>query len=133
MTHVAAFAIDGDTGTAWVEGEPGYGSGAELVIALAPGTDVQLICIANGYLKSEKLYIQNARIRQLEVTTEQGSLTAVIPDKTVDDYATFQEVRFVPGPTSTVTFTIRTTSAGQEVNDWRYEDTVLSELEFWSN
>jgi len=122
-------AIDTNTGTAWVEGAARYGIGETLTVEFAAAHDLQMVCVVNGYARSPELYTVNGRVRQLAVTTAQGSTTAVLADLPVDEIAAFPSIRVPHGTTTRVTFEIRSTSSGGGTK--AEEDTSISEVEFW--
>jgi len=128
-TYPASNAMDTNSGTAWVEGVDGYGTGEWLRFRFADIADVQMLCVVNGYAQSARRYAENGRVRQVELSTDQGTRVAVLSDLPLDEVATFQRLHPPEGPTTTVTLTIRSTSSmgGSEV----YEDTAISEVEFW--
>lgn len=54
--------------TAWVEGVSGNGTGESLSYTFAPETPrITDIIVVNGYVKSEKAYADNARVKKLKV------------------------------------------------------------------
>lgn len=124
-------AIDTNTGTAWVEGAEGYGVGASITFAFGEQRDIRLICVVNGYALNEDRYRANGRVRQFDVTTDQGEKTAVLSDLPVDEITTFQRLRLPEGPTRSVTLKIGSTSSmgGSQAAT----DTAVSEVEFWGH
>jgi hypothetical protein len=68
FTYDAKNAGDFSYKTAWVEGVKGPGIGEYLEYAFAPESSrVHEIKIANGYIKSEKAYKENARVKRLKL------------------------------------------------------------------
>ncbi|MEN9829107.1 MAG: hypothetical protein RJA11_1723 [Bacteroidota bacterium] len=54
--------------TAWVEGVPGYGIGQRITYSLHPMTPrITDVFIVNGYVKSEKSWRDNARVKTLRM------------------------------------------------------------------
>lgn len=135
-TYEPARAIDGDSSTAWVEGNDEadpttkYGEGQSLTITLAEPRDVQLVCVINGYAKTEQLYLDNARIRQLTVSTDNGQIDSVLPEKPLEFYAAYQPVAIRAGTTTELVLTIGTARAGQTQS--QQTDTAISEVEIWA-
>ncbi|WP_166804625.1 hypothetical protein [Cryobacterium sp. TmT3-12] len=130
VEHPAVLAIDGDLGTSWVEGVDGLGTNETLTLSL-PGTpDVQLVCVINGYAKSEALYLRNARVRQFTVQTDQGSQPSMLRQKPVADYAAYQSLALPKGSTSEIVLTIAIAVGG--VGGDRAADTSISEVEVWA-
>ncbi len=128
-------AVDGDTGTAWVEGvEEGLGQGEWIEFHFNDRERVRLICIANGYALTWDLYQRNARIRSFELFSDgdyvlaAGSLTDAA---TEERFAHFEEAlttRDLP-PTDLLRLKITSVYAGSGRD--RESDTSLSEIEFW--
>jgi hypothetical protein len=57
--------------TAWVEGINGYGSGEYITYHFRQTAPrITHIIIANGYVKSEKTYLENSRVKKLKVYIE---------------------------------------------------------------
>ncbi|TFC36112.1 hypothetical protein E3O47_13495 [Cryobacterium sp. TMT2-17-1] len=130
VEHPAALAIDGDLGTSWVEGADGLGKNETLTLTL-PGTpDVQLVCVINGYAKSEALFLRNARVRQFTVKTDQGIQPSMLRQKPVADYAAYQSLAIPKGSTTEIVLTIAIAVGG--VGGDRAADTSISEVEVWA-
>jgi len=127
--HPPTDATDGDAGTAWAEGVDGTGAGETLAVSFEPGTDLQMICIVNGYAKNFDLYGLNSRARQLEVATDAGTQVSVLDDADAGSFQRFRRLRVAPGVTDRVKLTILTTWSGS--GDEGAHDTSISELEFW--
>jgi len=54
--------------TAWVEGIPGYGVGEYLLYHFRPGSPrITEIIVVNGYVKSEKAWRENSRVKKLKL------------------------------------------------------------------
>ena len=66
---------DTDYRTAWVEGEKGTGIGEWVEIEFTNSAKITTMQIANGYLKSQKTYFENASIKTLkcEFTLQVGN------------------------------------------------------------
>ncbi len=60
---------DFDASTAWVEGKRGYGIGEKITVVLTAFIPVSItqIMIFNGYMKSEKLWKANGRVKTLKL------------------------------------------------------------------
>lgn len=130
IEHHADLAIDGDLGTSWVEGVEGLGKNETLTLTL-PGTpDVQLVCVINGYAKSEALFLRNARVRQFTVQTDKGTQPSMLRQKPVADYAAYQSLGIPKGSTSKIVLTIAIAVGG--VGGDRAADTSISEVEVWA-
>jgi hypothetical protein len=67
-TYTARNARDFSYKTAWVEGVPGPGIGEYLVYTFPPeASRIVEIIVANGYIKSERAYRDNGRVKKLQV------------------------------------------------------------------
>ncbi len=61
-------AHDLDYRTAWVEGVPGYGVGESVTYHFSPTSPrITKIIVVNGYVKSEKAWRENSRVKKLKV------------------------------------------------------------------
>lgn len=66
--YIAKNANDLSYKTAWVEGVPGYGIGEFLTYDFPPESPrITKIIVVNGYVKSEKAWNENSRVKQLKV------------------------------------------------------------------
>jgi hypothetical protein len=123
--------LDGNTATAWVENGPDLGLGESLTLTVPPDTDLQLICVVNGYAKEEAVFNRNAVVRQFDVSTDRGEHAAMLRPRTVQEMGTYESVDFKRGVTSTVKLTLRLAAAGNgSVID---ADTAISEIELWAS
>lgn len=130
LIYGAGEAVDGDTGTAWVEGVPGLGSGQWIEFDFDGAPRVALLCIVNGYSLTWDLYEHNPRIRGMDITTERQSLSATLTDPgSTGHVAVFQDVRVNLRRVTKLRITITSAYAG--LGRDRSEDTSLSEVEFW--
>jgi hypothetical protein len=128
--------LDGDSGTAWVEGvldaDNPYGRGTALEFRFADETDLRLVCIVNGYGRSWDDYQANARLRLVDVETGQGDGEEVgLPEKTPETVAVHQELKVPEGSTDFLRVTIVGARAGQ--GDDQASDVAVSEIEFWES
>ncbi len=87
--------LDGDPGTAWVEGAPGPGIGESIVLAF-PGYPEALGFI-NGYAANRNLFLRNHRVREFNVTV----YTALNVDGFATEVVTYYDARPV-GPARTI-------------------------------
>ena len=127
--------VDGNTSTAWVEGETGLGLGAQLALEFHPNADVRLVCIVDGYAESWDLYKRNSRVRLLKVDSDQGPRTALLADAgSPDRPAVYQQLNIEIGPTSHITLTVVSAYAAQRDSALitAYPDTSISEVEIWA-
>ncbi|WP_010202245.1 NADase-type glycan-binding domain-containing protein [Salinibacterium sp. PAMC 21357] len=134
-TYEASRAIDGDSSTSWVEGkldsdENKYGEGEYLTITLAEPRNVQLVCVINGFARTQELYLHNSRVRQFSVVTDAGTTDSVLPEKPLELYAGYQSLNIAKGLTASIRLTIGTARAGQDSQ--QESDTSISEVEIWA-
>lgn len=113
-------AVDGDSGTAWVEGVDGQGMGESITLTFDQVYRVSGLDIRAGYQKSTDLYYKNSRPKTITVefsdgTSEQCDLRDVNDKQTI----------FFSKPVATDRLTIRIDSvyAGN-----KYTDTAISEV-----
>ncbi len=133
--------IDADTATAWVEGvrsgpaSTNLGQKISITFTLpGAGSDLQMICIVNGYAKSWAVFQANASIRLMTVSTDAGKpLVSGLAAKRQSDYAAFESLEFTHGQTTKVTLKIDSARAGSGdgVLKRKFEDLAVSEIEFW--
>jgi hypothetical protein len=68
ITYAASNAHDLSYKTAWVEGVPGYGIGESLTYRFNPESPrITEIIVVNGYVKSEKAWRENSRVKKLKL------------------------------------------------------------------
>lgn len=68
LTYRASNAHDLDFRTAWVEGKTGPGIGESITYVFPPENPrITTIKIANGYVKSEKAWRENSRVKKLKL------------------------------------------------------------------
>lgn len=145
FTYSAKNAHDLSFKTAWVEGVSGYGIGEYLTYSFpVRHPRITSIIIANGYVKSEKAFKNNSRVKTLAVY-HNGTKLAILHLK---DIRGTQSFKFSPiGSTRTEKYNPETKSYRNEIDteasDWslkfeilevykgdKYDDTVISEIYF---
>ena len=108
VAYGVANLIDGNTSTAWVEGEEELGLGSQFTLRFQSPVDVRLLCVVNGYAESWDLYKRNSRIRLLTIDTQQGTRAALLSDAgSPDRPAVYQPADVPPGKTTYLTMTIK--------------------------
>lgn len=72
-----------DFRTAWVEGKDDNGIGETITITFGPGNkEIKDLYIANGYVKSEKAFFNNSRVKTMNLYCDGSSLGEIsFPDK----------------------------------------------------
>jgi hypothetical protein len=122
--------IDGDSGTAWVEGKKGLGIGEQVTFNFSDSIDIRLLCVINGYANTWDLYQRNARVRGLDVVADDSSKNIILSDAGSPDHpAAFQDVS-LDMESEQLQLTITSAYAGSGRD--RYTDTSISEVEVWS-
>jgi hypothetical protein len=137
LSYGAGNVLDGDAGTAWVEGrtaddkEP-LGINDSLVFGWDEPQDLQLVCVVNGYAKSWDVYTRNASVRLATVTTDRGDEEEIgLLQKGEDTFTEYQVLKAPKGSTNKLTITIVAVRSGVSTASERFPDTALSEVEFW--
>ncbi|MFN0293033.1 NADase-type glycan-binding domain-containing protein [Pedobacter helvus] len=75
VTYIAKNANDLNYKTAWIEGVSGYGIGEYLIYDFPPENPrITKIIVVNGYVKSEKAWNENSRVKQLKVYLDERPL-----------------------------------------------------------
>jgi hypothetical protein len=133
LKYGAAEAIDGETGTAWVEGAPRLGVKQILTITLPGPMDVAMVCVLNGYAASAELYTRNARVRDYATVTDAGTAAGVL-DTGVTGAKDFQKLEVVTGRTGTVSIRIVVAVPGEGIKEKKaFEDTAISEVQIFTS
>lgn len=136
IQYDAANAHDLSYKSAWVEGAPGNGIGQYLVYRFSPTAPrITRIIIANGYIKSEKSWKENARVKKLKMYINQKPFAILnlqdnryeqvfevdpIGNENRDDWELLEKQ-----PAWTMKFEIMEVYKGD-----RFEDCAISELFF---
>lgn len=123
-TYVATNAIDGDQRTAWIPAGGNGGQGQSITFRFERAVDVRLVCVINGYARSEDLRERNAKIRDVSVVTDRGTAAGTLLDE-----GGYQPLPLRPGRTSTLRLVITTFYSGVMSGGHQgYLDTALSEV-----
>lgn len=122
--------------TAWIEGVPGYGIGEYVTYHIPPQNPrITEIIIVNGYVKSEKTWKENSRVKKLKMYID-DKLFAIL---NLEDTRKEQHFKFEPlgysdrenwdelikKPWWTIKFEILEVYQGD-----KYEDTAITEIYF---
>jgi hypothetical protein len=118
--------------TAWVEGHPNQGIGESLIFIIklkAPAYDhltINGFRIANGYVKTKKLWQANSRVKVMTMLVDNSPYAKIH----LNDFYGFQKVNFsdikVPiNKILLITFIIHEVYPGN-----KYSDTSISQIEF---
>lgn len=116
---------DSDSGSsAWVEGAKGDGIGESVTLTLAQPAKLSRIGIANGYTKSEDIYLKNNRVARLDVSINGGkSFPVEVPDERLTSELFYFDLPAPTEPVVSVKLTIAAVYKGT-----KYSDTALSEV-----
>lgn len=134
VSYVPNNLVDGDTGTAWVEGVSGLGIGEKITFMWTARQDIRLVCVVNGYGKSWTGYTANARLRLADVlTNDEDAEESALSEQSENSFAEFQELGAPQGKTAAITIEIVAVRAGRDDSKEvrRASDTAISEIEFW--
>jgi hypothetical protein len=134
-TYAAENAHDLSYKNAWAEGVPGPGIGEYLLYTFAPSAPrITEIIVANGYIKSERAYRDNARVRKLKVYLNNKPFAILnLEDRRSTQHFPFPPIGngerlsgdFTNLPPWTLKFEILEVYTGA-----RYDDTVITEIYF---
>lgn len=136
LTYRASNAHDLDFRTAWVEGKTGPGIGESITYIFPPENPrITTIKIANGYVKSEKAWRENSRVKKLKLYVN-GNAYAILnlEDKrvlqifTVGPFGHSDRINWdilKSQPPTNLRFEILEVYPGD-----KYEDTCISEIFF---
>ncbi len=92
-TYEARHAHDLSYKSAWVEGVAGYGIGEHLIYSFSPESPrITDIIVVNGYVKSERAYLDNSRVKKLKVYLNDKPLAILL----LEDRRSKQFFKFDP-------------------------------------
>ncbi len=124
LSYGGQLLFDGNTSTAWVEGEEGQGEGSTLQLDfLSTGVEIDRIMIASGYQRSGEHFLQNSRPRDVTVSLNDGRQTF---EFTLEDSPGVQTLQLGKSVlVKDLKLRINSVYPGT-----RYQDTCISELWF---
>jgi len=115
-----AAVVDGDIGTAWVEGVPGSGVGETLSLEFIPPLTVHNVALLPGYCASPEAWSANGRPARVRLELSDGTvLEQELPDTPSTAAIHLDEPRRV----RRLSLTILKAYPGE-----RWDDTAVSEL-----
>lgn len=117
--------IDGRTDTCWCEGVEGSGLGEKITLTFNEARNINSIKILGGYCKSEKLYYNNGRPKNINIKFIGEEDSIFFDVKLKDEFATYmrQDNTFYDKPIKQIEITIVDVYAGN-----KYSDTCISEI-----
>ncbi len=121
VTYYARNVIDGNSGTAWVEGASDSGIGEKIFFKSSSEQKVSYLKIMNGYCKSEDLYMKNNRVKNIRVVFSDGTS---IDGSLNDEFANYDLI-VLTEPVFCNEFYIEITDVYRGTH---YDDTCISEI-----
>jgi hypothetical protein len=113
---------DGNHATAWAEGADGAGIGEWIKFGFDTPKKIKAIKILAGYAKTETVYFNNNRVKQMIVIFSDGEAQIV----NLTDSKDFQRILIDRDrPTQFVKLEIRDVYRGR-----KFDDTCISEIDF---
>ena len=119
LHYFARNTLDNNRKTAW--NSDGSAEGESVIYEFERSVRIARIRVVNGYAKSDEAFKWNARIREVEIITDDGAA----PREFVDSDQ-LQTIEVDSGKTSRLEIRIESVYPGT-----RYRDTALTEIEFW--
>jgi hypothetical protein len=112
--------------TAWVEGVKGYGIGEYLLYHFrAKAPRITQVKIANGYVKSEKAYRENSRVKKLKMYIDNNPFAVLkLEDRRIEQIFDFE-----PIGSQTAKWTIKFEILEVYQGD-KFDDTAITEIYF---
>lgn len=135
-SYSASNAHDLNYKTAWVEGVPGYGIGEYLVYLFPPESPrITKVIIANGYVKSNKSWTENSRVKKLRLYIDDKPVAILnLEDTKAEQSFTFDPIghgdridfkKLKSMSAWTMKFEIMDVFKGE-----KYDDTAITEIYF---
>ena len=128
-TYSAKNLIDGNPQTAWVEGDSDDGVGNCVHVYLKERAKVSKVSILNGYCKDEERYLNNNRLKEIEIVflkdSEDGSETMAKKSQIMQDcFNSWEDINLaMPIECDRINIFIRSVYPGE-----KYNDTCISEI-----
>jgi hypothetical protein len=114
--------MDGNDRTAWVEGASGNGVGQWIKVGFDSPAKISSIYFKNGYGKSASAFKKNARVRDIEISTQSGSYVRTVPDQRAEMKILLPR-KLADKKTKWVKLTIKSIYPGT-----KYKDTAITEF-----
>ena len=122
-TYKVSNVCDFNHETAWVEGVQGHGIGQWIKFQGVRGNEIYAINILNGYVKSDKAWSENSRVKRLKVYCN-GQAVCIFELQDSRSYQSFYIDHLIKGKgVKTFVFQIMDVYPGT-----KYQDTVISEI-----
>jgi hypothetical protein len=123
-SYKASNVFDRDPETAWVEGVKGNGVGQWIEYRDVSGCSISSIKILNGYVKSDKAWNENARVKRLKVYCN-GKPKCILELQNSRSWQSFDIDGGLGYDVHTIRFEILDVYPGS-----KYQDTAISEIYF---
>jgi hypothetical protein len=132
VSYEARHAEDLSYKTAWAEGVPGYGIGEYLLYMFRPATPrITAIIVVNGYVKSEKAYSENSRVKKLNVyLNDRPYATPNLEDKRSSQYFEITPLGRDNNDKTPLLPWLLKFEIADVYKGTKYDDTVISEIYF---
>lgn len=125
--YFAHATVDESLDTAWAEGVPGPGIGEWIEIGFPGEFELYAIELANGYQRSEDLFVKNNRIKRATLIFSNGEqMTVDLADERGRQHVDLIETRGATVETDMIKIVIDDVYPGTE-----YDDTCLAEIEVY--
>ena len=126
-SYRASNIIDSNHETAWVEGVKGYGVGQWIELRdIYPDGEITALSILNGYVKSDKAWSENSRVKRLKVYCNDNPICILeLQDSRSMQVFSVQDVLGGKHHIGKLRFEIMEVYPGT-----KYQDTVISEIYF---
>lgn len=125
--YPTSFTTDGKFETAWLEGVKGNGIGEWIMYSSETDQTVSSITIYNGYLKNDKVYLNNGRIKKLSLEFSDGEI--ITKDLEKLNYSGAKKGCVVTLDNPKVTTSVKLTILDAYQGAY-YTDTGISEVKF---
>lgn len=121
------FTTDGKLETAWLEGVKGNGIGEWIMYSAETDQTVSSITLYNGYLKNDKVYINNGRIKKLSLEFSDGEI--ITKDIAKTSFSNAKKGYTINLETPKVTTSVKITIL-DAIQGAYYKDTGISGISF---
>jgi hypothetical protein len=126
ITYGAANIHDFDAGTAWVEGVKEHGKGEKISIGFpANNPPVTTVKVFNGYMKTEKTWKENSRVKTLKMYVNSKPYALLHLEDAIGEQQFLIDTLKPNGKPLVFTFEIREVYKGS-----KYDETAISEINF---
>jgi len=125
--YPTSFTTDGKFETAWLEGVKGNGIGEWIMYSAESDQTLSSITLYNGYLKNDKVYINNGKIKKLSLEFSDGEI--ITKDLEKLNYSSAKKGYTINLDNPKVTTSIKLTILDAYQGAY-YTDTGISEIKF---